>query len=332
MSGEATATIDAATAEILERLRRTFQRPRSDGSLPRQVHDKTHACLTATFRVEPAAEPALRHGLFAEAARYPALVRFSNSLFQDDRWPDTRGLAIKLKGVAGSVCDGAPAGQHEILLADKPVQPFRDAAEATELFRVLDGIPSVTVLNMLGARYAFPALDPRRIRWHYLATLLATGWHTAADRDLARVTYYSATPYRLGDGATKYLCRPDAQTKRRPRARGCDFRSRLQSALDRGPLGFDFLLQPRRGEEDPIDDASRAWRGPAVRVGHLEIPPQDVMAGVALGDRLSFNSWHCLAAHEPLGSVNTLRRAAYRASAENRGACPFFPRDRAAPG
>ncbi|SMF41775.1 hypothetical protein SAMN06265365_11326 [Tistlia consotensis] len=321
---------DADTAELLAVLRRTFQRPRPDGSLPRQAHDKTHGCLAATFRIEPAADPALRHGLFAEAASYPALVRFSSSFFDDDSLPDTRGLAIKVRGCPGPVCEGAPEGQQDFLLIDKPIQPFRDAAEARALFYALDGIPAATPLTLLALSYAFPGLDPRRIRWHHLAFLLRAGLRNPLDRDLARLTWYSTTPYRLGEGATRYLCRPEAGTRRRPRARGRDFRSRLQAALDRGPLGFDFLLQPRRGEEDALDDAGRAWHGPVFVVGHLEIPPQDVAATVPLGDRLSFNPWHCLAAHQPLGSVNALRRAAYRASAENRGACPLFPDDRSA--
>ena len=90
-------------------------------------------------------------------------------------------------------------------------------------------------------------------------------------------------------------------------------------------MGFDFYLQPRLNEEDPIDDACKVWKSPVFRVGHLEIFPQQVETTVELGDKLAFNPWNCLVAHEPLGSINALRKEAYRASAENRGGSSLFP-------
>lgn len=308
---------DPATAEALAILRRSFQRPGADGSVMRQFHRKTHACLRGAFQVEPAADPALRHGLFSAPGSYPAVVRFSSSFFDDDRTPDGRGLAVKLDGVEGAVCEGAPVGQQDFVLLDQPTQPFRTAADALALFRALDG-RTITPGRLLAPAYTVPGWNPRRIRWHYLRLLLATGWSHARNKDLARSTFYSGTPYRLGEGAARYVCRPAATRERRRRAKGRDFRERLQDALDAGPLAFDFLLQPRTCPNDRIDDAAQAWTSPLVPVGRLEIPPQAVEPAVALGDRLAFSPWNCLSAHEPLGSVNALRRHAYSASAANR--------------
>lgn len=318
---------DAAAAEALAILRRTFQRPRPDGRTPRQFHDKTLACLHATLHIEPPDGSALRHGLFAAAASYPARVRFSTSFFDDDALPDGRGLAVKLSHVEGEVCEGAPDGQQDFVLLDQPVQPFRTAAEALELFRALDGL-RLSPARLLAPGYTFPGWNPRRIRWHHLRLLLATGWGHARHRDPSRISYFSGTPFRLGEGATKFVCRPDAARLRRRPAHGRDYRERLEAALSESALGFDFFLQPRSLESDPLDDAAQPWKSPLVRVGHLEIPAQPVTSALALGDRLAFSPWNCLRAHEPLGSVNALRRAAYRASAENRGGCPFFPAGR----
>jgi hypothetical protein len=48
-------------------------------------------------------------------------------------------------------------------------------------------------------------------------------------------------------------------------------------------------------------------------------------------DILSFNPWHCLADHQPLGSIMRLRRAAYRTSSvfrhEKNGKPMIEPRD-----
>lgn len=68
-----------------------------------------------------------------------------------------------------------------------------------------------------------------------------------------------------------------------------------------------------------------AWKSPVHVVGTLEIPPQDVADTIALGEALTFSPWNCLAAHEPLGSINTLRQDAYAASAANRGATAVPP-------
>jgi len=310
---------------VLAICRRTFQRPRSDGTLPRQFHEKTHACLRGEFRVEPPEDPSLRQGLFARPGRYPALVRFSNSFFEDDRLPDGRGMAIKLDGVRGDVCDGAPAGQQDFLLIDQARPAFRDATEAACLLAALDGGNPITPHRLVAPRYVFSSFDPRRIRWHYLALLVSTAWRTRFGADLAGLTYHSVTPYRLGESAVKYLCRP-AVPRSAPTA-GRSLREKLQGTLEQGPLAFDFCLQPRRGEYDPIDGGTVPWRGPTHTVGRLEIPPQDVAATVGRGDSLAFSPWNCLRAHEPLGSLNELRRHAYRASAENRNASPLFPRD-----
>jgi len=315
-----------ATEEILAICRRTFQRPGPDGSLPRQFHRKTYACLRGRFEVEPADDRWLRQGLFANPGRYDAIVRFSSSFFDDDRLADAGGIAIKLRGVEGAVCDGAPEGQQDFVLMSAPSGPARDAEEAVHLFAALDGVARVTPLSLAAPGYVFPSLDPRRIRWRYLAFALAGAGRHLLGRDLAQLAYYSVTPYRLGQGAAKYIVRPEAAAFER-RARGRGFGARLQAALDKGPIRFDFLLQPRVLDDDPIDDARRAWRSPAIRVGRIEIPPQDVAASVALGDALTFSPWNCLEAHAPLGSINEVRRHAYRASADARGAEAAFPAD-----
>jgi hypothetical protein len=316
-----------AIKSILDICERTFQHPRPDGSLPRQFHEKTHACLRGEFQVHALSQPFLRHGLFAGPARYPALVRFSNSFFEDDRCPDGRGMAIKLDNVIGDVCDGAPPGQHDMLLVDQASAPFRNAEEAACFFKLLDGVHPLTTARLTVPKYVIPSFNPWRMRLHYLTLLRDTAWRKLIGKDLANLDYYSSTPYQLGEGATKYFCRPDGRSRGRAKTKGRNFRDRLQRSLDLGAFGFDFYLQPRLKETDGIDDAVKAWTSPIFRAGHLEIYPQNVSETVALGDRLAFSPWNCLRAHTPLGSLNEVRRLAYRASAEKRIASPVFPKE-----
>lgn len=312
-------------ADLLAILRRTFQRPRADGSLPRQFHAKTHGCLRGELVLDPPDLPSVRHGLFAQPGRYPALVRFSNSIFGDDRLPDMRGMAIKLRDVEGPVCDGAPDGQHDFLLVNEATAPGRNAADAMDLFRAIDGIRRISLTTVVPPRYLFPSILPWRWRWGYFWGMNLVGFRHLLGRDLGQMTYDSVTPYRLGGGETRFLVRPaGAGTQRRP-ARGRNFTERLQAVLDEGPMTFEFCLQPRVLDADVLDDAGSAWKSPVHVVGRLEIRPQDVQSTIALGERLAFSPWNCLAAHVPLGSINALRREAYRASADNRGASAVFP-------
>jgi hypothetical protein len=75
-----------------------------------------------------------------------------------------------------------------------------------------------------------------------------------------------------------------------------------------------------------------AWpedKSPYVTVARIEVAPQDSYsdAMAASVDRgASFSPWHGLAAHQPLGAINRVRKAIYEASARfrlSRNGCPF---------
>ena len=85
---------------------------------------------------------------------------------------------------------------------------------------------------------------------------------------------------------------------------------------------FSMRVLPNPGPAE-VEDASREWRGPAVReieLARLEIPMQhfDTEANFLLGQKLSFNPWNCLPEHRPLGGLNRMRLAVYLASARAR--------------
>lgn len=303
-------------AKILAAARRTFQLQQPDGSYPRQVHKTTTALLEAELEIEPPADPAYRHGLFAEAGSYRAKVRLSNSLFGDNL-PDGHGMALKLDGVDGPVLEGAPSGQHDLVLIDQKIAPFRNAADACAMFQALDGAKEITPRTMMPRSYVMPRLFPPKILWPAVNVSIRTAFDHFRWPDLMARSYHSVTPYRLGEGTAKFAMKPDpkykAQRGRRP------LREKLQACLDRGPAHFSFFVQPRVDPRDPVDDAGIVWRSPLLPVGRLVIPPQDVSARIEEGDRIAFSPWNALAAHEPVGSINALRRCAYARSAELRG-------------
>lgn len=108
-------------------------------------------------------------------------------------------------------------------------------------------------------------------------------------------------------------------------------RNRLRDAprrhLAEGALRFDFMVQFFiDAARTPIDGAY-AWieaDTPSIKLAELAIPPTDLDTPAAhLLERhinaLSFNPWHTIAAHRPIGNIQRTRRIIYQASARNWG-------------
>jgi hypothetical protein len=73
-------------------------------------------------------------------------------------------------------------------------------------------------------------------------------------------------------------------------------------------------------EKMPVEDASVKWPedlSPYVPVARIIAGPQNAYSAarrVYVDEKLSFNPWHCLAAHRPLGNIMRSRFVAYKAS------------------
>jgi hypothetical protein len=76
----------------------------------------------------------------------------------------------------------------------------------------------------------------------------------------------------------------------------------------------------------PVEDPSVEWPedlSPYVPVARIVAGPQNAYSAerrVYVDEKLSFNPWHCLAAHRPLGNIMRARFHAYKASSEFRHA------------
>ena len=83
----------------------------------------------------------------------------------------------------------------------------------------------------------------------------------------------------------------------------------------------------------PVEDASVAWpedQSPYLPVGRITAQAQDAWSRsniTRVDDGMSFNPWHGLAAHQPLGSVMRARKAAYPRSVafrQEHSGCPII--------
>ena len=141
------------------------------------------------------------------------------------------------------------------------------------------------------------------------------------------IPYWSATPYLFGEGrAVKYRVRP--APGQRPSAAPTGTASYLTDALRMrlaaGEAVFELAVQFQTDPERmPIEDASVEWpadAAPFQTVATLRIPSQrfDSPEQLAQCEAMSFNPWHALVPHRPLGSMNRARRAIYDALAQFR--------------
>ena len=100
---------------------------------------------------------------------------------------------------------------------------------------------------------------------------------------------------------------------------------------------FDFMVQVRSDKGDlEVENASALWNEedfPFIKVATITIaaPQQEISQPRNLEhcENQTFTPWHSLTAHQPIGSINRLRKPVYQASADHRLAepeveMPFF--------
>ncbi len=316
------------TERLWAEMERTFQRPGARGVRTRPFHRHLYAMMRCTVTIESGIAEEVAHGLFAAPRRYDGWVRFSSAFFPSEWSPDSKGMAVKLLGVPGKTCLPQTPGEQDFVMGNTPTVWFGTEAlmmeYARKVGRSMGSRSTLKLTDTVPPGFLLPSWNPLNVRWNVVRIVGAHLWQSLAYRDPARYAYFSATAFRLGTGAMKFCFRPAPAPALRLSG---DYVDRLKQRLAAGPIKFDFLAQARTmPDEEPIDDATVLWRSPWVKVGRLEIPPQefDTEERRDLGERVSYSPWNCLKAHEPLGEINRARRLAYGRSAVNRGAmCPF---------
>ncbi|MBZ0136641.1 MAG: catalase family protein [Planctomycetes bacterium] len=293
----------------------------------RGQHPKHHGCVRAEFVVEDGLDGQLRHGLFAEPATFPALIRFSNGASMDDRKGDAHGMAIKLFDVPGDKLL-AQGNTHDFVLIDHPVFFARDAAGYVELFDALlkakqSVLPKLAFfLPRFIAEMGHVYLTHLHNHPDELAIMRAM-ISKHPDSPLAS-RYWSTTPYRLGPHAVKWCAQPHAAPAPSPSDSADKLRIALANHLATSEASFDFMVQLQTEPESmPIEDPRREWdaqRSPWRKVATLKLPVQkpDTPELMTFCEHLAFNPWRCLPEHRPLGGVNRARKAIYDALSRRR--------------
>lgn len=307
-------------AELADNLKSEIRKIYVRGIARRDAHPKAHGCVVATFKVRDDLPDQLNAGVFQPGAKHDAVIRFSNgspNAAGDDHNGDTRGMATKVYGVSGQKFfeDPAEPNSQDFIQISSPYFFVNDSRGYTDFFERINSGKTRKLFKIpfiLGLKGTINA-----------SKMLKQKINNPLD-----VTYFSATPYQLGSGETrqavKYSAKPCVAPGIGEPGDGPNFlRHAMQNKLNDQEACFDFRVQARPDDSFSVEDVITEWdeeKAPFVNVAKITIPRQtfDTPAQNAACESLSYNPWHSVAEHKPLGAINRMRRVVYEAISELR--------------
>jgi hypothetical protein len=299
------AIIDAFNAQM----RRLW----NPGYFERGGNTKTHGLVRAEFTVRSDLPPHLRHGIFASPRTYAAWVRYSGPgpLWQPDiEDVGFMSMAIKLMGVPGPKLLEDEQFTQDLFGTSAPTFVTPDTRRNARL-------QSWSYQNA-PVFYFFNVFEET----HFLDAFMNLLW-TKTQHNPLEDQYFSTVPYLLGEGqATQYSFHSRLKTRTPvPNLPGRPpdnyLRDAMVATLARTDVEFDICLQVQTDPFlMPIENAAVMWPtrlSPRVPAAVLRIPRQtfDSPEQIAFARVLSYNPWHCVPEHRPLGNVSRARKRIY---------------------
>ena len=343
----AVETVQPDEREVIDDLNESFHdiletTSQDYGHAERSVHAKAHGIAKGRLTVHDELPPELAQGLFAHGASYEAIIRISTNAgdILDDSIALPRGLALKVIGVEGERLVGSEGdATQDFILVNGPTFAAPDAKAFSKNLKML----AATTDKAEGGKKLLSG-----VLRAFEATLEAVGLESSTLQTLGGApqvhplgeTYYSQTPFRYGDHIAKFALAPvspaltqltgdTVATTDRPDA----LREVVNEVLISQGGTWELRVQLNRDlDAMPVEDATKLWDekdSPFQTVATLAVEPQfgwEDGASEKVNDALSYNIWHALAAHQPLGNVNRARNDTYRASTEFRqrfNGCPM---------
>ena len=298
----------------------------------RDQHPKSHGCVEGELIVEKDIPETMKVGVFKESKTYPIWIRFSNGGsdrdpktgdFVPDTVGDVRGMAIKLIDVEGEMVLPEPEhkGEQDFVLMNNPTFFIRDVQGYIDFFPILKAIKEGKIIFKPGE----PPQAPAELKAKFQAVAYALPMLQKIRAELTtsplEITYWSATPYKLGNQAIKFSVVPHATAERFNPENAADKSNYLREAMAKHLASkdayFDFKIQLQTNAvKMPVEDPTLEWdeqESPYVKVATIRIPSQNFNTEErkCFDEKQSFSPWHTLPEHQPLGGVNRARKRIY---------------------
>jgi len=295
---------------------KSFTRQMTDlwkpGGFERGGNTKTQGIVRGEFRVHDDIPPHMKRGIYAEPRTFRCWVRFSGPgpyVTPDIDDVGFMSISIKLMGVPGPKLMDEEQHTLDMFAVSTPTFVTPDAKCNAALQR--ESVKNAQIFYFVNLH------DP------HVLDLIMQSLFIKTQSSPFEAPYFSCVPYLMGEGqAMQYSVWPKTRQRtpipRLPLRPPDDYlRQAMVSALANDDVELDFRVQMQTDPHlMPIENAGVLWPerlSPRVSVATLRLPRQtfDSPAQMEFAKRLSYNPWHTIAEHRPLGNQSRARRRMY---------------------
>jgi hypothetical protein len=297
---------------IISTFSRQMQKLWKPGGMERGGNTKTHGIVRGEFFVHDNLPAQFRHGIYARPQTFPAWVRFSGPgpyITPDIDDVGFMSISIKLMGVPGAKL--MDEEQHTLDMFGVSTPTFVTPDTQANAHLQTWSLKNASIFHFVNFK-----------RPHIL-DLIMQSLFIKTQSSPFEAPYFSCVPYLLGEGqAMQYSVWPKTKQRtpipRLPRRPPDDYlRDAMVAALAAGDVEFDIRLQLQTDPFlMPIENNGVLWPeklSPRVTVATLRLPKQkfDSPAQMEFAKKLSYNPWHTIAEHRPLGNQSRARQRMY---------------------
>ncbi len=300
--------VDSIIASFQQQMRGLWK----PGGFERGGNTKTQGVVRGEFIVHDGLPAALRHGIYAQPRSYPAWVRFSGPgpyVTPDIDDVGFMSISVKLMDVPGPKLMDEERFTQDMFGVSPPTFVTPDVRANAQLQQ--ESLKNASIFYFLNFH-----------RPHLLDLVMQGLWIKTQSSPF-EAPYFSCVPYLLGEGqAMQYSFWPKTSRRtpipRLPLRPPDDYlRNAMVAALAAGDVELDVRLQLQTDAHlMPIENAAVLWPerlSPRLSAATLRMPRQkfDSQAQIDFARRLSYNPWHSIAEHRPLGNQSRARRRMY---------------------
>lgn len=282
------------------------------GGFERGGNTKTQGILRGEFTVHDDIPAHMKRGIYARPQTFRAWVRFSGPgpyITPDIDDVGFMSISIKLLGVPGPKLMDEEKATLDMFGVSTPTFVTPDTKANAALQK--ESVKNAQIFYFVNFH------DP------HLLDLVMQSLFIKTQSSPFEAPYFSCVPYLMGEGqAMQYSVWPKSKRRtpipRLPLRPPDDYlRQAMVASLDEGDIEFDIRIQMQTDPHlMPIENAGVLWPealSPRVTVATLRLPRQkfDIPSQMEFAKKLSYNPWHTIAEHRPLGNQSRARKRMY---------------------
>lgn len=282
------------------------------GGYERGGNTKTQGIVRGEFIVHDGLPEHMRRGIYAKPQIFRCWVRFSGPgpyITPDIDDVGFMSISIKLMGVPGPKLLEEEQHTLDMFGVSTPTFVTPNAKENAKLQKW--SVKNAQIFHFVNFHDS------------HVLDLVMQSLFIKTQSSPFEAPYFSCVPYLMGEGqAMQYSVWPVSRRRtpipRLPLRPPDDYlRQAMVEALSEGDVELEVRVQMQTDPHlMPIENAGVLWPvklSPRVPVATLRLPRQrfDSVAQMEFAKRLSYNPWHTIAEHRPLGNQSRARKRMY---------------------